>query len=140
MCGVQVEPLGDVDVDVDDHIDDDDVDVDDHVDDLDVDDHVDDAQGGLSAAGETWSRCTRGMQSCRWLSALSLCEIQKKQRISAANFNLQAAYLKEEYTLDLTINKLAVPYVAIMDGITMGGGCGISVNGRYFKKRNLDKI
>ena len=53
--------------------------------------------------------------------------------------NLQAAYLKEEYTLDLTISKLAVPYVAIMDGITMGGGCGISVNGRYFKRRDLDK-
>ena len=48
------------------------------------------------------------------------------------NVNLQAAYLKEEeYNLDLTISKLAVPYVAIMDGITMGGGCGISVNGRY---------
>ena len=49
------------------------------------------------------------------------------------NIKPQAAYLKEEYTLDLTISKLAVPYVAIMDGITMGGGCGISINGRYFK-------
>jgi len=44
---------------------------------------------------------------------------------------LQATYLKEEYALDLAIHKLAVPYVSIMDGITMGGGCGISVNGRY---------
>ena len=51
---------------------------------------------------------------------------------SVNNIKLQAAYLKEEYTLDLTISKLAVPYVAIMDGITMGGGCGISINGRYF--------
>ena len=42
----------------------------------------------------------------------------------------QATYLKEEYALDLAIHKLAVPYVSIMDGITMGGGCGISVNGR----------
>ena len=53
------------------------------------------------------------------------------------NTNFQATYLKEEYTLDLTISKLAVPYVAIMDGITMGGGCGISVNGRYFMRRDL---
>ena len=43
---------------------------------------------------------------------------------------MQATYLKEEYALDLAIHKLAVPYVSIMDGITMGGGCGISVNGR----------
>ena len=45
---------------------------------------------------------------------------------------MQATYLKEEYALDLAIHKLAVPYVSIMDGITMGGGCGISVNGRCY--------
>ena len=49
---------------------------------------------------------------------------------NALNIRLQATYLKEEYALDLAIHKLAVPYVSIMDGITMGGGCGISVNGR----------
>ena len=49
---------------------------------------------------------------------------------NASNIKLQATYLKEEYALDLAIHKLAVPYVSIMDGITMGGGCGISVNGR----------
>ena len=51
---------------------------------------------------------------------------------NALNIRLQATYLKEEYALDLAIHKLAVPYVSIMDGITMGGGCGISVNGRGY--------
>lgn len=42
-----------------------------------------------------------------------------------------AAYLKEEYRLDLLINNLTVPYISLLDGVTMGGGCGISVNGKY---------
>ena len=57
--------------------------------------------------------------------------------ITITKNNAQATYLKEEYSLDLAISKLAVPYVAIMDGITMGGGCGISVNGRYFMGKHL---
>ena len=55
----------------------------------------------------------------------------------------QATYLKEEYALDLAIHKLAVSYVSIMDGITMGGGCGISVNGRCYhisRKQKITKI
>ena len=61
---------------------------------------------------------------------------------NALNIRLQATYLKEEYALDLAIHKLAVPYVSIMDGITMGGGCGISVNGRchhIFRKQTNNK-
>ena len=72
------------------------------------------------------------------VSSFSFCHSEQATNL-CNNVNLQATYLKEEYALDLTISKLAVPYVAIMDGITMGGGCGISVNGRYFKRRDLDK-
>jgi len=45
--------------------------------------------------------------------------------------DMHATYIKEEYSLDLLVHRLSVPYIAVMDGITMGGGCGISVNGRY---------
>lgn len=43
----------------------------------------------------------------------------------------QTAYLKEEYKLDMQIHLLTIPYITLLDGITMGGGCGISVNGKY---------
>jgi enoyl-CoA hydratase len=35
-----------------------------------------------------------------------------------------------EYRLNRQIHRYAKPYVAILDGITMGGGVGLSVNGR----------
>lgn len=36
-----------------------------------------------------------------------------------------------EYVMNHTIGNLQIPYVAFIDGITMGGGVGISVHGRY---------
>lgn len=36
-----------------------------------------------------------------------------------------------EYELDEYISRYPKPYVALMSGITMGGGCGISVHGRH---------
>ncbi|MEQ8194588.1 MAG: enoyl-CoA hydratase/isomerase family protein [Rhodospirillales bacterium] len=41
------------------------------------------------------------------------------------------ALFREEYTLDYEIGTFAKPYIAFMDGIVMGGGCGISVHGRH---------
>lgn len=37
----------------------------------------------------------------------------------------------EEYRLDTAIKNFPKPYIAIMDGITMGGGVGISVHGSH---------
>ena len=36
-----------------------------------------------------------------------------------------------EYQLNGLINRLKAPYVAFIDGITMGGGVGLSVHGRF---------
>ena len=44
---------------------------------------------------------------------------------------MQRTFFREEYQLDHLVGSLAIPYVAIMNGITMGGGVGISVNGRF---------
>jgi enoyl-CoA hydratase len=44
---------------------------------------------------------------------------------------LPAVFFREEYQLIRSIHRFPKPYVAVIDGITMGGGAGISVNGAY---------
>jgi enoyl-CoA hydratase len=44
---------------------------------------------------------------------------------------LTAVFFREEYRLIRDIHRFPKPYIAIIDGITMGGGAGISVNGAY---------
>jgi enoyl-CoA hydratase len=45
--------------------------------------------------------------------------------------DLPAVFFREEYELIREIHRFPKPYLAIIDGITMGGGAGISVNGAY---------
>jgi len=40
-------------------------------------------------------------------------------------------FFREEYTLNRLIKTFPKPYLAVLNGITMGGGVGISVHGRY---------
>lgn len=40
-------------------------------------------------------------------------------------------FFRTEYTMNHMIGSLKIPYVALIDGITMGGGVGISVHGKY---------
>ena len=40
-------------------------------------------------------------------------------------------FFKEEYTLNNAIGTMPFPWVAFIDGITMGGGVGLSVHGQY---------
>lgn len=42
-----------------------------------------------------------------------------------------SSFFRKEYTLNHLISTLATPYVAFLDGVTMGGGVGLSVHGRY---------
>src|SRR5215472_11021605 len=44
---------------------------------------------------------------------------------------LTAVFFREEYQLIRDIHRFPKPYIAIIDGITMGGGAGMSVNGAY---------
>ncbi|HUX79354.1 MAG TPA: enoyl-CoA hydratase/isomerase family protein [Alphaproteobacteria bacterium] len=41
------------------------------------------------------------------------------------------AFFREEYTLNNYIHAYPKPYIALMDGIAMGGGLGVSVNGSH---------
>ena len=40
-------------------------------------------------------------------------------------------FFTEEYRMNVAIKEFPKPYIAILDGITMGGGVGISVHGGY---------
>lgn len=40
-------------------------------------------------------------------------------------------FFREEYTLNTHIHEYKKPYVALIDGIAMGGGLGISINGSH---------
>jgi len=41
------------------------------------------------------------------------------------------AFFAEEYRMNATIKSFPKPYLAIMDGVTMGGGVGLSVHGSH---------
>lgn len=45
--------------------------------------------------------------------------------------NFTSVFFAEEYRIILAIHRYPKPYIAIQDGITMGGGAGVSVNGAY---------
>ena len=42
-----------------------------------------------------------------------------------------AAFYRDEYTLNHRIKTYAKPYVALIDGVVMGGGVGVSVHGSH---------
>jgi enoyl-CoA hydratase/carnithine racemase len=49
----------------------------------------------------------------------------------AGDPSLTAVFFWEEYRLIRQIHRFPKPYIAIVDGIAMGGGAGVSVNGAY---------
>lgn len=49
----------------------------------------------------------------------------------AGAFDEIAAFFQDEYALNLAINRCAKPFVALLDGIAMGGGLGLSIHGRH---------
>jgi enoyl-CoA hydratase len=43
----------------------------------------------------------------------------------------KADFFREEYTLIQRVHRFPKPYIALVDGIAMGGGCGVSINGSH---------
>ncbi|MFA5960092.1 MAG: enoyl-CoA hydratase/isomerase family protein [Tatlockia sp.] len=48
-----------------------------------------------------------------------------------AKNRLQTEFFKQEYQLNYLIHRYSKPYIALLDGITMGGGVGISLHGSH---------
>ncbi|MDP6953923.1 MAG: enoyl-CoA hydratase/isomerase family protein [Alphaproteobacteria bacterium] len=57
--------------------------------------------------------------------------IAKRILAGEVGTGLSAEFFREEYRLNRIIRSYQKPYVAILDGITMGGGVGLSIHGRY---------
>ncbi|HUK59327.1 MAG TPA: enoyl-CoA hydratase/isomerase family protein [Stellaceae bacterium] len=50
---------------------------------------------------------------------------------AVASGGYKSDFFREEYRLIRRIHRFPKPYIALMDGITMGGGAGVAVNGRF---------
>ncbi len=54
-----------------------------------------------------------------------------RERAMAGERDFVETFFREEYALNLAIATYPKPYVALVDGICMGGGIGVSVHGAY---------
>ena len=41
------------------------------------------------------------------------------------------SFFREEYTLNFALGEMRKPHVALLDGIVMGGGAGVSIHGPF---------
>lgn len=56
---------------------------------------------------------------------------QVVESVKAGKTDQAAAFWRDEYRMNARISHFPKPYIAIMDGITMGGGVGISAHGSH---------
>ncbi|KAJ1372737.1 hypothetical protein KIN20_034973 [Parelaphostrongylus tenuis] len=54
-----------------------------------------------------------------------------KEAANGGTSTVHKDFFREEYRLNHLIGSLSKTFVAFIDGIVMGGGCGLSVNGRF---------
>ncbi|MFK7996325.1 MAG: enoyl-CoA hydratase/isomerase family protein [Granulosicoccus sp.] len=54
-----------------------------------------------------------------------------REHILAKRFDDIERFFTDEYALNLAISRCQKPYIALMNGIAMGGGLGISVHGHF---------
>ncbi len=73
----------------------------------------------------------RGAEGRAFCAGGDIRAIYDAGRGIAGDPTLTSRFFWEEYELIRRIHRYAKPYIAIIDGITMGGGAGVSVNGRY---------
>lgn len=53
------------------------------------------------------------------------------REIAAMSLNVGTQYMRVEYYINYCIAKYCIPYVALLNGITMGVGAGLSIHGKY---------
>ena len=73
----------------------------------------------------------RGAEGRAFCAGGDIRAIYEAGRGIAGDPSLTSAFFREEYQLIRRIHRYPKPYIAIIDGITMGGGAGVSVNGAF---------
>ncbi|VTZ27669.1 3-hydroxyisobutyryl-CoA hydrolase [Methylocella tundrae] len=79
-----------------------------------------------AAAASVLIRGAGGRAFCAGADIRALYQLGKAGRAAE-----QLAFFREEYSLNRRINNYPKPYVALMDGVVMGGGAGLSVHGSH---------
>jgi len=67
-----------------------------------------------------------GRAFCAGGDVREIMEVRAREGVDAA-----WGFFRDEYRLDWRVRHFPKPYIAFLDGITMGGGVGISVHGGY---------
>lgn len=71
-------------------------------------------------------RSTGGRAFCAGGDIRAVTDQARTEGVAAA-----VPFFHDEYRLNWRISQFPKPYVALLDGVTMGGGVGISAHGRY---------
>lgn len=86
----------------------------------------------LEAGLKVWDNDSQiKMVVIRSASEKAFCAGGDVKAISASGPAGGKKFFRQEYALNNLIGSLSVPYVALLDGIVMGGGCGLSVHGNF---------
>ena len=73
----------------------------------------------------------RGAEGRAFCAGGDVRAIYEAGRGISGDKSLTADFFRDEYQLIRRLHRYPKPYLAIVDGITMGGGAGVSVNGGY---------
>ena len=88
---------------------------------------------GIARVPRRSARACRGGRGCRGSRVLRRWHDIRALRdgqLSGDRTEVEA-FFREEYDLNLLISAYPKPYIALIDGICMGGGIGVSVHGPY---------
>lgn len=85
----------------------------------------------LAACLKKWSS-TRSMIIIKGAGGKAFCAGgDVRTLVEGDTATLGRYFFRTEYTMNYVIGTLQIPYIAFIDGITMGGGVGLSVHGKY---------
>jgi enoyl-CoA hydratase len=90
---------------------------------------------GIAAQLQTWAGdATITSVAIRGAGTRAFCaggDIRAVQQSVLAGTGAGAALLRDEYRMNALIGAFPKPYIALIHGICMGGGAGVSVHGKY---------